>query len=77
MRADHQDWKHTEIEGYPVWIARYPLGKGYITEIGCHKSGEVVARGSADTSEESFLLAIDVARRRLRRLHTFDLTVGG
>ena len=77
MWADFTDWKDAELEGYPVWIARYPLGNGYMTEIGCHKSGEIVARGSGATAEESLRLAVYVAVRRLRRLHTFDLTVGG
>jgi hypothetical protein len=77
MRTHYQDRKDTEIEGYPVWIARYSLGNGYVTEIGCKKSGEILARGCEATSEESFLFTLEMAIRRLRRIHTFYLTVGG
>jgi hypothetical protein len=77
MRADYGDWKDAEIEGHPVWVARYALGSGYITEIRCKKSGEIVARGCGATADEAFLFALEVATRRSRRLDTFDLTVGG
>ena len=75
--SDVGGWKPAELEGYPVWVTRYPFGIGYITEIGCLESGDLVARGSGVTADESLALARELAVHRLRRLHTCDLTVGG
>lgn len=77
MSAEYREWKDTEIEGYPVRVCHYSRGNGYVTEIECKKSGEIVARGSGATPDESALLALEVVTRRVRRVRSFDLTVGG
>lgn len=77
MRAENWKKEETEIEGWPVTVTSYMLGKSWITEIATTSSGANVARSVGDTPEASRETAFSAATRRLLRTRRLPGMVGG
>ena len=77
MRAENWQRIQAELAGWPVTVTAYRLGEKYITEIASTDSGACVARGIAESADESRKSAFETASRRLERTRHFDLTIGG
>jgi hypothetical protein len=77
MRAENWKKEELEIEGWPVTITSYTIGKSSITEIATTSSGANVARCVADTPEASREEAFSAATRRLLRTRRLPTMVGG
>ena len=77
MRAENFERTQTELAGWPVTVTAYRIGEKYITEVASTDSGATVARGIAETADESRKGAFETASRRLQRTRHFGLTIGG
>jgi hypothetical protein len=79
MQADRENTWMLELEGCPVTMNSYRIGRSFLAEIASNGSGATLARATGHTAEEAWQEALDTASRRLLRAQYVDpaLTVGG
>ena len=73
MRAEAYQRRREELAGWPVGIASYRLGDGFICEIDDAGSGARIARAEAATREAAESQAVATAARRLARTQVHEI----
>jgi hypothetical protein len=67
MRAEAYQRRREELAGWPVGIASYRLGAGFICEIDDAGSGAQIARAEGPTRDAAESQAVATAEGRLAR----------
>jgi hypothetical protein len=67
VNSEHFDERQIEIEGWPVKLTSYRVGKKYICQADNVSPGACLARFAAATGEEAEAQAISKAKHLLRK----------